>query len=176
MSDPYVGEIRIVGFNYAPTGWAICNGQLMQISQNTALFSLLGTMYGGDGKTTFALPNFQDRAPMSWGDGPGLTPRIEGETGGEPTVTLITSEMPSHPHIAKASGNGASTSDPTNAVWAVGGEVRGGVPLYNTQGPGAAMNVGALTPAGQSQPHNNMQPYLALNFIIALQGIYPPRS
>lgn len=176
MSDPYIGEIRIVGFNYAPTGWAICNGQLMQISQNTALFSLLGTMYGGDGKTTFGLPNFQDNAPMQWGDGPGLTPRSEGETGGESTVTLILAEMPAHGHVAQASGNAASTSDPTGAVWAVGGETRGGVPLYNTQGPGTSMNIGALTPAGQSGPHNNMQPFLALNFIIALQGIYPPRS
>ena len=176
MSDPYIGEIRIVGFNFAPRGWAICAGQLLSISQNTALFSLLGTMYGGDGKTTFGLPNFQNNAPMHWGDGPGLTPRSEGEIGGEPTVTLITSEMPSHPHTAKASGNGASSNDPNNAIWAVGGETRGGVPLYNTQGPGASMNVGALTPAGQSQPHNNMQPYLTMNFIIALQGIFPPRG
>jgi microcystin-dependent protein len=176
MSDPYIGEIRIVGFNFAPRGWAICAGQLLPISQNTALFSLLGTMYGGDGRTTFALPKFQDIAPMQWGQGPGLSMQVQGEIGGEPSVTLIQSEMPAHVHIAQASGNGASTNDPTNGLWAVGGEVRGGVPLYNSQGPGSSMNVGALTPQGQSQPHNNMQPYLALNFIIALQGIFPPRS
>jgi microcystin-dependent protein len=176
MSDPYVGEIRVVGFNFAPRGWAICAGQLLPISQNTALFSLLGTMYGGDGRTTFALPNFQDNAPMHWGQGPGLTPRAEGETGGESTVTLTMNDMPAHAHVAKASGNAASSNDPTNALWAVGGETRGGVPLYNAQGPGPSMNIGALTPAGQSQPHNNLQPSLALNFIIALQGIFPPRG
>ena len=114
---------------------------------------------------------------MHWGDGPGLTPRSEGETGGEPTVTLTMTEMPAHSHIAKASGNAASASDPTGAVWAVGGETRGGVPLYNANlGTGTSMNIGALTPVGQGQPHNNLQPYLTMNFIIALQGIYPPRS
>lgn len=177
MSEPFLGEIRIVGFNFAPAGWAFCNGQLMSISQNTALFSLLGVMYGGDGTTTFALPNFQNNAPMNQGSGPGLTPRTVGETGGEPSVTLLEAEMAAHPHIAKASGNAASTSDPTGAVWAVGGEPRSAVPLYNAGlGTGASMNIGALTPAGQSQSHNNLQPTLTLNFIIALQGIFPPRS
>lgn len=176
MSDPFIGEIRVVGFNYAPQGWAFCNGQLMSIQQNTALFSLLGTTYGGNGTTNFALPNFQGIAPMNWGQGPGLSYRDLGETAGMTSVTLLESEMPAHAHIAKASGNSASATDPTNGIWAVGGEPRAAVPMYtaNASSP-AAMNVGALTPQGQSQAHNNMQPYLTLNFIIALQGIFPQR-
>ena len=174
--DPFIGEIRIVGFNYAPQGWAFCNGQLLQISQNTALFSILGTTYGGNGTTNFGLPNFQSIAPMSWGQGPGLSYRALGETSGSASVTLVQSEMAGHAHIAKASGNSASATDPTNGIWAVGGEPRAAVPMYtaNASSP-AAMNVGALTPQGQSQAHNNMQPYLTLNFIIALQGIFPQR-
>ena len=177
MADPFIGEIRIVGFNYAPTGWALCNGQILPISSNTALFSILGTIYGGNGINTFALPNFQDIAPMFWGQGPGLSNRFEGETSGAPSVTLLVSEMPSHSHVAKASGNSASTNNPTGGIWAVGGEPRASVPMYTTNANSpAAMNVGALTPQGQSQPHNNMQPYLTLNFIIALQGVFPPRG
>lgn len=177
MSEPFIGEIRAVGFNFAPRGWAFCDGALLPISSNTALFSLLGTMYGGDGRTNFALPNFQTRAPMNWGQGPGLTYRTEGEIGGETSVTLLEAQMGQHGHTANASGDAASQSSPTSAVWAVGGETRGGVPLYNaSMGAGASLNIGALTPAGQSQPHNNMQPFLALNFIIALAGIFPPRS
>lgn len=174
--DPYIGEVRIVGFNFAPRGWALCQGQLMPISQNTALFSLLGTMYGGDGKTTFGLPDFRDIAPMSWGSAPGLTERYEGETGGSSTVTLITNQLPSHSHVAKASGNPGATNVPTGGVWAATGGPRGGIPMYTTASAPAVMNVGALTPQGQSTPHNNMQPYLTLNFIIALQGVYPTRS
>ena len=175
--DPFVGEIRIFAGNFPPRGWAFCEGQLLPISQNTALFSLLGTYYGGDGKTTFALPNLQGTAPISAGQGPGLTDRVVGETGGETTVTLITSELPAHTHTVNASSNASAGSDPTNSVWAVGGQTRGGVPLYSANGsPPATMNVGAVTPVGNSLPHNNMPPYLALNFIIALQGIFPPRS
>ena len=174
--DPYLGEIRIVGFNFAPRGWAMCNGQLLQISQNTALFSLLGTTYGGDGRTTFALPNFQDTAPMNFGSAPGLTPRALGDRGGSPTVTLINTELPAHTHSVNASGNAASSNNPTDALWAATGGPRGGVPVYSTDGGSPAlMNIGAVTPQGQSQPHNNLQPYLTLNFVIALQWVYPTR-
>jgi microcystin-dependent protein len=173
--DPYIGEIRIFAGNFAPRGWALCNGQLLAISQNTALFSLLGTNYGGDGKITFALPNLQASAPISQGQGPGLTPRVIGETGGAAVVTLINSELPMHSHAVNASSDGSTESNPTAAVWAVGGQTRGGVPMYSANGPAAAMSPAALTQAGGDQPHNNMPPYLALNFIIALQGIYPSR-
>lgn len=174
--DPYLGEIRIVGFNFAPRGWALCNGQILSIAQNTALFSLLGTTYGGNGTTTFALPNFQDTAPMNFGNGPGLTPRSLGENGGSTGVTLINTELPAHTHSVAASNNAASSNDPTGALWAATGGPRGGVPTYTTNGGSPAlMNIGAVTPQGQSQPHNNLQPYLTLNFVIALQGIYPTR-
>ncbi|HNP85588.1 MAG: phage tail protein [Chloroflexi bacterium SZAS-1] len=176
MSDPFIAEIRAVGFNFAPVGWAFCDGQLLPISQNTALFALIGTTYGGNGTTNFALPDLRDRAPMFWGQGPGLSYYDEGQSGGEPTVTLLESEIPAHNHIAKASGNMSTTADPTNGVWSVPGSQRGGEPMYNnTLSPAAVMSNGALTPAGQSQPHNNWQPFLTLNFIIALQGIFPQR-
>lgn len=176
MSDPFIGEIRIVGFNFAPRGWAFCDGQILSISQNTALFSLLGTTYGGNGSTNFALPDLRDRGAMNMGSGPGLTPRFEGENGGEPSITLITAELPGHSHIAKTSGNTGESADPTNAVWATTAAPRSEIPMYSTAlGSGVAMNVGAITPAGQSSPHNNMQPYLTLNFIIALQGVFPQR-
>lgn len=176
MSDPYIGEVRIVGFNYAPTGWAFCNGQLLPISSNTALFSILGTTYGGNGTTNFGLPNFQDIAPMFWGQGAGLSDYAPGQAGGYPTISLLMSEMATHSHIAKASGNSGTTTSPANGLWALTGEPRSEIPMYNNSpGSGPTMNVGALTPAGQSQAHNNLQPYLTLNFIIALQGIYPSR-
>lgn len=175
--DPYIGEIRMFAGNFAPRGWALCNGQLLAISQNTALFSLLGTYYGGDGRTTFALPNLQGAAPVGQGQGPGLTDRALGESGGETQVTLLQSEMPTHNHTVSASTNGSTGSDPTNSVWAVGGQTRGGVPLYNANAnPPATMNPAAISRSGGDQPHNNMPPSLGLNFIIALQGIYPPRS
>ncbi|MFL5806984.1 MAG: phage tail protein [Roseiflexaceae bacterium] len=172
MSAPFVAEIRIFGLNFAPTGWAFCNGQLMPISQNTALFSLLGTTYGGDGRTTFALPNLQGSVPMHPGQGPGLSPRDLGETGGSNSVTLITSEMPLHSHALQASIGVAAGRDPTDAAIA---RSRGA----NAYGPATSlvtMNPQALAVAGGSQPHNNMQPYLTLTFCIALQGIFPSRS
>ena len=174
MADPFVAEIRIFAGNFAPTGWAFCNGQLLPISQNTALFSLIGTFYGGDGKTTFALPNLQGRAPMHQGAGPGLTPRDLGESSGSDTVTLIASEMPSHTHAMVATASPASARAPADSALA---RSRNGN-AYQTQ---TTQNIAAMAPtaiasAGGSLPHNNLQPYLTLTFIIALQGIFPPRS
>jgi microcystin-dependent protein len=176
MADQFVGEIRIVPFNFAPVGWALCDGQLLAISQNTALFSLLGTYYGGDGRSTFALPNLQGSAPMNQGNGAGLTPRILGEVGGETAVTLLVSAMPSHTHTAKnAAASNAGTPGPTVTF---GGGGRGKAPAYapaSTQNAAQLMQR-AVSLTGGNQPHNNMPPYLTLNFVIALQGIFPPRS
>src|SRR5579872_1963015 len=160
MSNPFVAEIRIFGFNFAPKGWAFCDGQLMPISQNTALFSLLGTTYGGDGKSNFALPNFQGSAPMQAGQGPGLSLRDLGEIGGEQTVTLLQTEMPLHTHTVQALSAGNATQSPTNAVWAGGG--RGAPPMYTPRvaAKDAQMNPFAASIAGGNLPHNNMQPYL----------------
>jgi microcystin-dependent protein len=172
MSDQFLAEIRIFPFNFAPTGWALCNGQLMPISQNTALFALLGTTYGGDGKSTFALPDLQGSAPMHPGQGPGLSEYILGQAAGVESVTLLVSEMPFHTH----SMNGA-TQDPAlakaispDASWAL--SQGGGIyqAAQNTQ-----LAPEAVAPAGGGLPHNNMQPYLTLNFCIALQGIFPQR-
>ena len=174
MSDPFVAEIRIFPFNFAPRGWAFCNGQILPISQNTALFSLLGTFYGGDGKSNFALPNLQGSSPMQQGQGPGLSLRDLGESGGEQVVTLIQSEMPSHNHGVLAA-TGSDSGDPTNNAWASGQKGFGNV--YAPSGPNnVAMNPMATSVTGGGLPHNNMQPYLTLNYCIALQGIYPPRS
>ena len=175
MSSPFVAEIRIFACNFAPTGWALCNGQLLPISQNTALFSLLGTTYGGDGRSNFALPDLQGKAPLFWGQGNGLSLYVEGQSGGEDVVTLTQSEMPSHTHSASAASGGGTANDPTGNVWAATTILRQGVNTYGTAG-GTAMRPQALQVAGGSAPHNNLMPYLVLNFCIALQGIYPPRS
>jgi microcystin-dependent protein len=175
--DPFVAEIRIFPFNFAPTGWAFCNGQLMPISQNTALFALLGTTYGGDGKSTFALPDMQGNAPMHPGQGPGLSLHDLGELGGSETVTLLESEIPSHAHfVGRAIAQNGDSTTPVGNIWAQAPFGRGSLNLYN-QGPATgAMNPNALLPSGGDQPHNNMQPYLTLNFCIALQGVFPPRT
>ncbi len=170
--DPFVAEIRIFPFNFAPKGWAFCDGQILPLSQNTALFSLLGTTYGGDGKSNFALPNMQGNAPMHPGQGPGLSLHDLGETGGSETVTLLESEIPSHSHASRASAQDATTRIVAGQLPATGS----GVQLYGPQPPTVALSSNALTPAGGDQPHNNMQPYLTLNFCIALQGVYPPRT
>jgi microcystin-dependent protein len=173
--DPFVGEIRIVGFNFPPTGWAYCNGQLLPISQNTALFSLLGTFYGGDGKSTFALPNLQGMAAMHQGQGQGLSQRFIGEQGGSQFVTLLESEMPVHTHAPRASGSNSTTGIPSadaSLARAVGGNAYKAAP--NT--PTATMAFQQLGVSGGSLPHNNMMPYLALNYVIALQGVYPARN
>jgi microcystin-dependent protein len=176
MSDQFVAEIRIFPFNFAPKGWAFCNGQLLPISQNTALFSLLGTTYGGDGKSNFALPNMQSNTPMQQGQGPGLSLRDLGEVGGEQAVTLLQTEMPAHSHTAIAATGGGQGSPVSNA-WASG--LKTGPSLYSPPGANnknVAMNPLALNIAGGNLPHNNMMPYLTLNFCIALQGIFPPRT
>lgn len=176
MADPFVAEIRIFPFNFAPTGWAQCNGQLLPLSQNTALFSLLGTMYGGDGKSTFALPDLQGAAAMFWGQGTGLSLRDQGELGGSPTVTLLTSEIPSHVHTVNAKVAGGQAV-PTGLVWGTSSAAKAAANFYAPAAPSpVTMNPGALSITGSSFPHNNMPPYLTLNFCIALQGVFPPRS
>jgi microcystin-dependent protein len=173
MSSPFVAEIRILPYNFPPTGWATCDGQLMPISQNTALFSLLGTFYGGDGKSTFALPNLQDSAPMEQGQGQGLSERFLGEQGGEPFVTLLGTEMALHPHTLSDSTKPASAQSPDGQYFANGQ----GVGLYDTNAqPTTNLSPQALTISGSSLPHNNMQPYLTVQYCIALQGVFPPRS
>ena len=175
MSNPFVAEIRIFAGNFAPTGWATCDGQLLPISQNTALFSLLGTTYGGDGKSTFALPNLQGSAPMQQGQGPGLSLRDLGEIGGEQNVTLLQTEMPAHSHTAVAAA-GTGQPDPTGNAWASGAKGFGNIYSPSVPANNAQMNPLATSIAGGSQPHNNMMPYLCLTFIIALQGVFPPRA
>jgi len=174
MSEPFVAEIRIFAGNFAPRGWAFCNGQLLPISQNTALFSLIGTTYGGDGRTTTALPDLQGRAPMHPGRGPGLTARRLGERGGVETVTLSEAQMPNHNHSLMATTNTANSRDPTgNALSRAVGDLS-----YqdNTSANLVTLDERALPDTGGSQAHNNMQPYLTMNFIIALVGLYPSRS
>jgi microcystin-dependent protein len=169
--DPFVAEIRIVAFNFAPKGWATCEGQLMPISQNTALFSLLGTTYGGDGQSTFALPNMQDRAPMHPNSGGGgLEVRTLGEEGGSESVTLLQSEIPAHSHQLKGANTTGDNPVPAGHVLA-----RYPGQYSSTAVHDVTMAVQSLPPAGGDQPHNNMMPYLTLNFVIALSGIYPAR-
>jgi len=174
MADQFVGEIRVFGFNFPPLGWAQCNGQLLPISQNTALFSLIGTFYGGNGTSTFALPNLQGSMAVNQGQGAGLSLREIGEAGGETAVTLTVAEIPTHTHsiLASPTSNEASPADAS-----FGGISRGHSPAYGPAGTGAVnLNSGAVAQAGSGQPHDNMPPYLTLNFCIALQGIFPARS
>jgi microcystin-dependent protein len=178
MSSPFVAEIRIFGCNFAPTGWAQCNGQLLPISQNTALFSLLGTFYGGDGKSTFGLPNLTDSAPVHVGGaqpGPGLSTYDLGQVGGTPTVTLLQSEMAAHTHTLRGNFNTADVNDPSPARSLARADT-GFLYQSDTSSNLQQMAFNALTPAGGSLPHNNMMPYLVLNFCIALQGVFPPRQ
>jgi microcystin-dependent protein len=175
MSDPFVAEIRMVPFNFAPRGWALCDGQLLPLSQNTALFSLLGTQYGGNGQTNFALPDLRGCSPMHHGQGPGLSLRFIGERGGSATVTLLASEMPQHNHAVAARSVNGTVNDPSGAVWAKARVGRANENRYAAT-PDTTMAPNAFGPSGSNAPHNNQQPYLTLNFIIALQGVYPPRS
>jgi microcystin-dependent protein len=175
MSNPFVAEIRIFAGNFAPRGWAFCNGQLLPISQNTALFSLLGTFYGGDGKSTFALPDLQGSAPIHQGQGAGLSEHFLGEQGGTQFVTLLDTELPAHSHQAQANPGGNKKTSPVANTWSSLGTTRTPPPLYsNTQN--TQMSPLALSVSGGSLPHNNMPPYLCLTFIIALQGVFPARN
>lgn len=171
--DPFVAEIRIFPFNFAPRGWAWCDGQLLPLSQNTALFSLLGTTYGGNGKSNFALPDLQGRAPMHPGQGPGLSLHDLGETGGSETVSLLESEIPSHLHPMRTDNDIGEDRipGPSEAM----ARSTGGL-LYAAPGAVVQMSPNTLAPAGGDQPHNNMQPYLTFYFCIAMQGVFPPRT
>ena len=173
MSEPYLGEIRIFAFNFAPSGWALCNGQILSIQQNTALFSLLGTTFGGNGTNTFALPNFQSRVPIGAGQGTGLSTRSLGEMAGQEAVTLTAAENAPHSHQALCSSSDGNSYDPAGNYWSVDA---GGNPEYGLLPVAGSMSPAATSVAGSSHPHNNIQPYLTLNFCIALQGIYPSRN
>jgi len=174
VTQPYIGQIIIVGFTFAPVNYAFCNGQLQSISQNEALFAILGTTFGGDGVTTFALPNIQERGVMSWGQGPGLTNRVLGELDGVPTVTLTSAQIPQHTHTLFGATGGAASGVPTTQAY------------FGASGPGQAytdvltnpvvMEPRTVTTTGGSLPHENMQPFLVLNFCIALFGIFPSRN
>ena len=174
MADQFVGEIRMFAGNFAPTGWAFCEGQLIAISQNTALFSLLGTTYGGDGKTTFALPNLSGRMPMHAGNGPGLTPRALGEAPGSDTVALVREQMPTHKHAAQSAVAPDSTQPVPGASFLA--RTANDAPAYHAADNHVKMTTSTLLSNGAGAPHDNLQPYLAVSFIIALQGIFPPRS
>lgn len=174
MADPFLAEIRLYPFTFAPRGWAFCNGQLLPISQNTALFSLLVTTYGGDGRSTFALPDLQGRAPMHPRQGPGLSHRALGEMGGTETVTLTESQIPAHTHQLRAV-NGVGSDDQPHSSAGLATPIGARTYRPGPLAPAATMHASALAPAGGGHPHNNMQPYLTVNFCIALQGIYPSR-
>lgn len=178
MSEPFIGEIRMFGGNFAPRGWAFCNGQLMSISQNSALFSILGTTYGGNGQTTFGLPNLQGRFPMHWGNGPGLTPRTLGETSGSESVTILSTQMPAHTHTVNAVTQDGNTDVPTGALWAksVDGSSNPVSGYASGLNPEATMAPNAIGPSGGNQPTPIMNPFQCVTFIIALEGIYPSRS
>jgi microcystin-dependent protein len=182
MSNPFVAEIRIFGFNFAPKGWAMCDGQILPISQNTALFSLLGTNYGGNGTSNFGLPNLKGSVPIHVGasPGPGLSPYFLGQTGGEQNHTLIQQEMPAHNHNLNADRSTATSANPSNAFYRAGefpGNPPGAVWAYNAAtSPSTSLNPNTISLTGGNQPHNNMMPYLTMTFCIALQGVFPPRT
>lgn len=175
MSDPFVAEIRMFAGNFAPTGWALCNGQLLPISQNTALFSLLGTVYGGDGKSTFALPNLQGSTPVGQGQGSGLSEYFLGQQGGSQFITLLQSEMPAHNHLLQTyTDDLADLNEVSPNV--ILGKGSGVTPFNPPANANTNMNFQAISIAGASLPHNNMMPYLTVTFIIAMQGVFPPRG
>jgi microcystin-dependent protein len=170
MSQPYIGEIRLVGFNFAPQGWALCNGSLLPISENPALFNLLGTTYGGDGVSTFALPNLQSRIPFHQGTNAGNT-MVLGQISGSETVTLLTNQLPVHTHTLAANSSDGTQPSPAGGFWA-----KSGLGEFSTEAPTKSMATSTTLPTGGSQPHDNMPPFLVVNFVIALFGIYPSQS
>jgi microcystin-dependent protein len=174
MAQPYLGQISLFSFNFAPRGWAMCNGQLLPIVQNQALFAILGTTYGGNGTNTFQLPNLQSRTPIGYGTGVGLTPNSLGQTGGEENHTLLLTEMPSHMHPVQATSVGPTSGTPAaNSIFATPAKV----PVYRSAGSATTqMNTASIANAGGSQPHTNIQPYLTINFCIALNGVFPSRN
>jgi microcystin-dependent protein len=180
MSSPFVSEITIFAFQFAPSGWALCQGQLLPLSQNTALFSLLGTTYGGNGTSNFALPDLRDQTAVAFGQGAGLSNYQQGEQVGAATVTLLTTEMPFHNHFWNATTDRATATAANGNVTATGAAGSPQQPtvgkFYSTNTPNQAMAPNELTSSGSSNPHNNMQPYLTLNFCIAMQGVFPPRG
>lgn len=173
MSEPFLGEIKLVPYNFAPQGWAFAAGQILSIAQNTALFALIGTMYGGDGQTTFALPDLQGRAVLGEGQGPGLSPYVTGQRGGTESVTLNVGHLPSHGHTVAASSSLSNQSTPTNEH--IGTAPLGLGNVYGTS-IGGLMPANAVGNSGQGLPHENRQPFLAMYYIIALEGIFPSRS
>jgi microcystin-dependent protein len=176
MANPFLAEIRIFAGNFAPQGWALCQGQLIAISQNTALFSLIGTFYGGNGTSNFALPNLQGSAPLHQGQGPGLSPRSIGEVGGETAVTLLATEMASHNHAVTAQAGSGTQATPAGGFFAEARSGRALLKPYSTDAANTAMAATAIGSVGGNQPHNNLQPYQVLTFIIALQGVFPARN
>lgn len=173
MPDPFLGEITTFAGNFAPAGWALCQGQLLPIAQYEALFSLIGTTYGGDGKTTFALPDLAGRIPLHQGAGPGLSRRVTGESGGSETVTLTSGQLAAHNHAAVCSNTTGSSASPINNYWSA--DSGGNTGAYSTSS-GGSMAAAAIGNSGEGQPHNNVQPYVVINYIIALEGIYPSRD
>jgi microcystin-dependent protein len=177
MANPFLAEIRVFPFNFPPRGWAMCDGQLMSIAQNTALFSLLGTTYGGDGQSNFALPNLQGQVAIHWGQGPGLSVYDLGQSCGEDTVTLLPVEMPGHSHSAMGVAAKGTTAVPTSGLWAEPAAARATISAYSdvVSGP-QALNPQAIAASGGAAPHENRPPLLVMNFCIALQGIFPARN
>lgn len=179
MAEPFIGEIRMVGFNFAPTGWALCDGQLLSIAQNTALFSLLGTFYGGNGTTTFALPDLRSRVAIHQGQGNGLSPYVIGEIGGVENVSLLLNQIPLHNHLVNVNNQPGANTDPTGGILAEGNA--GGRPQvltsnYTSATATGTLSANAISNTGGNLPHQNIQPFLTINFIIALVGIFPSRS
>ena len=172
MSNPFLGEIRMAGFNFAPRGWAFCAGQLLAISQNDALYALVGTTFGGDGVNTFGMPDLRGRLPINQGQGPGLSPYVLGQKAGTESVTLTTAQIPAHSHVITAASSGARSANPSNNLLG-----SGEADIYNHDGANAvALSPNAIAQSGGSQPHDNLQPYLCINFIIALEGVFPSRN